>query len=297
MKEEIYHWYKNIRQHLSGERYSPHKPLTIIYALTKLLKGERWIEYNKDREELEYFISRYTNFKSKPNCLNPLWRLSKDNSGNAIWISNPSNLTEDKSSNVLASEARETNFKAGFSDDAYSYLSMNRAVAQKLVEHIIDDNFPPTLMEDILDDLSFGDIIPSFSDIEKDTLLKRDPDFPHRIRSLYDFKCSFCGFKIYYHRNPLPPEAAHIKWKARGGECIENNGLSLCPTHHYTFDKGLWSLNDNLEIIMSDNVIIDQSNDYFFTPFLGKEITRFLLNKKYAPSELNIDWHRKNIFK
>lgn len=43
-------------------------------------------------------------------------------------------------------------------------------------------------------------------------------------------------------------EAAHIRWKPRGGDCCETNGLALCPTHHYTLDRGLWSLDHNDEI-------------------------------------------------
>jgi putative restriction endonuclease len=89
-------------------------------------------------------------------------------------------------------------------------------------------------------------------------------------------------------------EAAHIRPVEANGPDIINNGIALSSTTHWMFDRGLISLEDNLEILISRHV-----ND-----FLG---VKALLNKNgYARSPLRatdrphphfLKWHRENRFK
>ncbi|OFZ13379.1 MAG: hypothetical protein A2X86_16670 [Bdellovibrionales bacterium GWA2_49_15] len=293
-------WYGGINKNKFGDGYSPHKPITLLFALTKLLKNERWINYQIDRENLEALIGDYTNFKSKPNCLQPLWRLKNDSRDLNIWATVPSDLKANKSGDISPTEARERNFQAGFSEEVFQWLGRNKALAQKLIDDIIDDNFPETLHAGLLEKLGVFDLIPEIvGPGQFENLIatpKRDPNFPKIILQLYDYRCCFCNLKLYFNHKPFPMEAAHIKWKARGGECSEQNGLSLCPTHHLAFDRGIWSLDDGHNIVLSSHAKMDTQNDIFFTPFLGKSITNFILDKKLLPTQENILWHRKNIF-
>ena len=291
-------WYNNLNQNKTANVYSPHKPLTIIYALNKILKGHRWIEFNRDRKELEEFIEKF--IPAKPNCLYPLWRLQNDNKKEAIWAVNTA-LAPNKSGDISVTQATESNLKAGFIDSTYEWFANNLGFVQFFIGEIIEDNFPETLEEEIIIALGLDLEVPQIVTTEIVTRTinqaKRDPLFPKKVMQAYDYRCGFCQLKIYQNQKPFPMEAAHIKWKARGGECHETNGLSLCPTHHYTFDKGVWSLDQNLEIILNPSVLIDQTADLFFAPFLGRNIIRAILDKKLAPSEEYVEWHRTNIFK
>jgi putative restriction endonuclease len=291
-------WYVNLNKKKTAEVYAPHKPLTILYALSKTLKKVRWIEYARDRKELEDFIGSFIN--SKANCLYPIWRLQNDSRTLTFWEVQPNNLVANSSGDISVKQANEAYLKAGFSEEIYLWLETNPTIAQFLIGEIIEDNFPESLTEEILISLGLDLEIPNVAPIDVVTKTisqaKRDPLFPKKIMQAYDYRCSFCHLKIYQNQRPFPMEAAHIKWKARGGECHETNGLSLCPTHHYTFDKGIWSLDHNFNIILNPTIVIDQSTDKFFVDFVGKSILDDLLNTKLKPSEENIEWHRKNIF-
>lgn len=299
MLESFIEWYENLNQNKTKNGYAPHKPLTIIYALNHILHGKRWIDYTTDREHLERFIEGF--ISSKANCLYPLWRLRSDNKTNTHWITTPEGLITNNSGDISVSQAKGLGFKAGFSDTTFEWLSRNLDIVQFLIGEIIEDNFPETLEEEILIYLGLDKTVPRLVSEEKIsrkiTQMKRDPQFPGKVMQAYDYRCSFCGLKLYQYQRPVAMEAAHIKWKARGGECHENNGLSLCPTHHYTFDKGIWSLNESFEIVLNPNVLIDTSNDSFFTPFEGKSIVRCILDRKFMPKEEYVEWHRNNIFK
>ena len=299
MLENFIEWYENLNKNKTANTYKPHKPLTVIFALNHLLNGHRWIEYNRDKNRLNEFIELF--ISSKANCLYPLWRLRNDNKIYSYWKVLPDEgFIENKSGDISASQAESLNLKAGFSDDIYSWLYLNPQIAQFLIGEIIEDNFPETLEEEILNFLGIDETPPLIVDRESITRTVRrphkDPNFPKKVMQAYDYRCSFCELKIYHNHRPFPMEAAHIKWKARGGECIESNGLSLCPTHHYTFDKGIWSLNSNLEIILNPNVMIDKETDRFFLGFEGKSIIKRLMDPKFSPSEEFVDWHRRNIF-
>ncbi|PIP95053.1 MAG: hypothetical protein COW00_17840 [Bdellovibrio sp. CG12_big_fil_rev_8_21_14_0_65_39_13] len=129
------------------------------------------------------------------------------------------------------------------------------------------------------------------------TRTKRDPLFRKRVLAIYDNRCAFCHLKIKLNHNDLSMEAAHIMWKARGGPCTEQNGLSLCPTHHYTFDKGVWSLDPNYKIILSSSLLLDKRSDLFFEPFKGQAITDSILDDNFLPHQKFLKWHGENIFK
>lgn len=301
MLNEFKTWYSSLRKNKSKDVFSPHKPLTVLYALANIRRGKRWIDYNESGNELDELIWSFTNLRSKPNSLNPLYRLANDAAEIGIWNVYPNDLSTDRSGNIKKTEAIERHFKAGFSDETWDYLQKNQFQVQKLIEEIIDDNFPETLSDDLLLKLGIADLPPLTKNDERITQTierpRRDPNFPKRILSIYDNRCCFCGLKLYLNDSPLSMEAAHIKWKAQGGECSEGNGLSLCPTHHYTFDRGLWSLDDEYKIFLSSSAIIDTKSDPFFRPFLGKSIADKVMDHQYLPTEENIIWHRKNILK
>ncbi|MFG1501101.1 phosphorothioated DNA-binding restriction endonuclease [Halobacteriovorax sp. XZX-3] len=302
MIEEFIQWYENINKARAKDYYAPHKPITILYALVKTANDVRWIEFNRDREELESIISEFTKYSTKPNCLQPLWRLTNDSKTKPFWTTQPSNIVLNSKGDIPTGSAKENNFKAGFSDEIYNKLNKNKAQIHALIRYITVDNFPDSLHETLWELLGVFDLeaqAPTQETITTTvTKVKRDPKFPKLILSLYGNQCACCGLKINFKNNTaLSMEAAHIKWKARGGDCNEHNGLALCPTHHYTFDRGIWTLNSDYRIELSDSILIDRKNDTFFTPYIGESIGRFILNEELLPSIGNIEWHRKNILK
>lgn len=293
-------WYSLINQNKFNEKYSPHKPITILFALSKTMQRVRWINYKEDRGRLEEIIWGYSNHSTKPNCLQPLHRLCNDSKAINIWTETPG-ISENQSGDISSGDAIKHNYQAGFADETYQWLVSSKATAQLLIEYILDDNFPETLHEDLLTQLGIDEIVPTIVDEKNEielvtiTRSKRDPNFRKVVMQAYDYRCAFCGLKIYSNKIPLALEAAHIKWKARGGECSIHNGLSLCPTHHYTFDKGIWSIDTEFRIKLSPNALFDTNKDRFFLPFVGNSVVEYLLDEKLKPHAGNIEWHQNSI--
>ncbi len=124
--------------------------------------------------------------------------------------------------------------------------------------------------------------------------LVRDSVFRRRIVTAYDSRCAITGLKFINGGGRAEVEAAHIKPVDKGGPDVVNNGIALSGTVHWMFDRGLISLTDNLDIMISR-----QGND--------PDAIRALVNKngKALPPTLArdrphphfLEWHRKNCFK
>ncbi len=142
--------------------------------------------------------------------------------------------------------------------------------------------------------------VPFVHEIERDRVsylgsrLVRDRLFRRRIVTAYDARCAITGLKLINGGGRAEVEAAHIRPVERGGPDIVNNGLALAGTVHWMFDRGLVSLADNLEILVSR-----QAND--------PDSIRALINRtgfamppiKAAerPHPSFLSWHRGNCFK
>jgi hypothetical protein len=71
------------------------------------------------------------------------------------------------------------------------------------------------------------------------------------------------------------------------------NGLSLCPLHHWSFDRGLFSIDDNYKMIVSTNFEESGNEAFLLRSLQAKEI--YLPKEKPFRSSLTmIRWHREN---
>lgn len=96
----------------------------------------------------------------------------------------------------------------------------------------------------------------------------RDTDLSKKIKELYDFQCQICRIRISVRDVPYA-EAAHIRplGKPHNGSDSPGNILCLCPNHHVMFDKGAFTIDDDLsligisgELFVKNNHIIEKEN-------------------------------------
>ena len=122
----------------------------------------------------------------------------------------------------------------------------------------------------------------------------RDRVFRRVVLRAYDERCAITGLKLINGRGRAEVAAAHIRPVEASGPDIVSNGIALSGTAHWMFDRGLISLADDLEILISR-----QTNN-------PQEI-RSIINKSdqaLAPHRISdrphphfLKWHRENCFK
>ena len=161
--------------------------------------------------------------------------------------------------------------------------------------NVLNESFPRSLHSEILlaagleleaAEVDVGGILHSRS---------RDSEFRERILVAYSFRCAVCGFNVWLGRVPVGLEAAHIKWHQAGGPDQEDNGLLLCIMHHKLFDRGAFSIDQNLKVKVSDMAHGGEGFQEWLARFHGKSI-RLPERLQYKPSENYLDWHIREVF-
>ncbi|PIB31818.1 hypothetical protein BFP78_08085 [Gaetbulibacter sp. 5U11] len=121
--------------------------------------------------------------------------------------------------------------------------------------------------------------------------------FKRQIPVIYNNTCAISGLKIDAIFNVSLIDSCHIVPFSESYDDTITNGISLTPTLHRAFDRGLISIDSNYCVLISDKFIEKNSDsNYSISQFKGKEI---LLpeNVNYYPALSNFKFHRDKIFK
>jgi putative restriction endonuclease len=122
----------------------------------------------------------------------------------------------------------------------------------------------------------------------------RDRIFRRIVLRAYSERCAISGLKLINGSGRAEVAAAHIRPVESNGPDIVSNGIALSGTVHWMFDRGLLSLSNDLQILISRH-----AND--------PDSIRTLINKSgYAlappraferPHPHFLQWHREHCFK
>jgi len=144
------------------------------------------------------------------------------------------------------------------------------------------------------------DQTPLYFDQERDRVgvtlsrVVRDRVFRSIVLRAYDQRCAITGLKFINGGGRAEVDAAHIRPVEASGPDIVSNGIALSGTAHWMFDRGLISLADDLQILVSR-----QAND--------QDAVRAFVNQSgfaYSPPRNSdrphphfLSWHREHCFK
>jgi putative restriction endonuclease len=122
----------------------------------------------------------------------------------------------------------------------------------------------------------------------------RDRVFRRIVLRAYDERCAVTRLKLMNGGGRAEVNAAHIRPVEKNGPDIVNNGIALSGTAHWMFDRGLISLGDDLEILVSRQVN-DRDSVLGFLNKTGKAFAPVFA--KHRPHSNFRHWHRENCFK
>jgi len=124
--------------------------------------------------------------------------------------------------------------------------------------------------------------------------LVRDRVFRRIVLRAYHERCAVTGLKLINGGGRAEVAAAHIRPVEAGGADIVSNGLALSATAHWMFDRGMISLSDDLEILISRHVNDLES----VRGFINKSGCAFAPRRAHQrPHPYYLGWHRENCFK
>lgn len=122
----------------------------------------------------------------------------------------------------------------------------------------------------------------------------RDRVFRKFVLEAYDCRCAITGLKFINGLGRAEVQAAHIKPVERDGPDIITNGIALSGTVHWMFDRGLISLSDELDVLVSRQV-----NDIDSVWSLVSKSRRAAVpaSPAHRPHPSYLAWHREHCFR
>lgn len=122
----------------------------------------------------------------------------------------------------------------------------------------------------------------------------RKQNFRKLVLRAYDKRCAFTGLRLINGGGRAEVQAAHICPVEANGPDIVGNGLALSGTVHWMFDRGILSVSESHDILISRQV-----NDYEAVESLLNENKKLVLpgSPLDFPIPKFLEWHRNNRFK
>ncbi len=298
---------------------APHKPILLI----SLIQSFQQNIYNSNKitispELVGLFKSNWSTLvTSNHTCLftlpfyhmstEPFWSLVP-NQGCEIWV---------KSKSSMRSFANLTTaIKYAVIDIELFDLFQKKEDSNTLLFYLLDIYFPETKFKfnisnkNYITDIKNQIVEESFhvyqnrilkiketldSDQYEEEIYIRSNIFKREIPKIYNNTCCITGMKVDVIDNISMIDACHIIPFSESYNDTITNGIALCPNMHRAFDRGLISINDCYEVIMSNKFSESCESKYGLKQFEGKKIM-LPDNISYFPSLESLSFHR-NRFK
>jgi putative restriction endonuclease len=176
-----------------------------------------------------------------------------------------------------------------------------RPITDLEFELIVQAGFPPVLDATSADPAKgpsdvFHDEIRLFDRPLVERLVTRpfrDAAFSHAVKSAYQATCAVTELRIINGGGRSEVQAAHIRPVADRGPDSVRNGIALCGTVHWMFDRGLISFGDDYTILLARDRVPDAVQRLINSEGRLKLPRRDDLH----PHLQFIRYHRENIFK
>ncbi len=118
--------------------------------------------------------------------------------------------------------------------------------------------------------------------------------FKRSIPKIYDHRCCISGMRIMGPPNIQMIDACHIHPFSLSNDDTLRNGISLSPTLHRAFDRGLLSITADYKVKVSA-LVNDKDSEFTLNQFEDQPI---LLPEKeeWQPSIESLNWHQEEVF-
>ena len=294
-REEIIGAFDRMRVWQRGDRRAVHKPLLVLFALSRIINGDTaMVDWNGAEPHLKELLEEFGPAGSSQTRHNPFWHLKTD----GLWqLDGPADiLSRPPGATPTLTELRKHHVQGGFPPPLRDALSRDPTLVLAIARRIVDAHFPESIRDDVLVAARlpiYGAETPPSGEQRR----RRDPAFREKVLLAYQYRCGVCGHDLRLGRQMVGLEAAHIKWFQASGPDIVSNGIALCSLHHKVFDLGVFTiLPDSYQIVFSQHL---NGNNETTGRFLAHQGAGLILPqaREYFPESSFLDWHKREVFK
>lgn len=125
--------------------------------------------------------------------------------------------------------------------------------------------------------------------IESMASLFNSISFRDFVMNGYQNKCAITGNVIRYGTF-MNLEAAHIMPRSHNGLYLPSNGIALCRDMHWAFDKGMFTIDDNLKVLVHPDIDSEYLCQYNQKKIYIPE------NPFFQPDVNNLHYHQEHVY-
>ena len=293
---------------------APNKPVLLLAIIELIEQGQ--ISENKippSPNLVEVFMRYWLKVSErKPNLALPFFHLSKSEDfwhlhANSGYETSLRVTTQIKT----VSRLREIVVYASFDDELFLLLTNTHdreVIRQTLIDTYFAD-FKADIESLITEEQQIGAYRQTLLRQVKQTFSSLQPlapteaenpirtaGFRQAIMRIYDYTCAVCQLYILTLDGESITEAAHIiPFKVSGNNDVRN-GVSLCQLHHWSFDKGLISVDRNYKVIVSELMLERGPTEWLLTTLRGKSVW-LPEDEEHYPAQDALAWHREKVLR
>lgn len=124
----------------------------------------------------------------------------------------------------------------------------------------------------------------------------RSARFRVDVVAAYCHTCALTGYRVSTITGHSIVDAAHIHQFANSRNDDPQNGLALCKNAHWLFDIGLWSVDKDYRVIVSNDAFEEDCPTQASLKSMAGRILILPRDKRLWPSATNLAWHREKRF-
>ena len=312
---------------LQDNRRTPHKPSLLLIIIEMIESGElyeNYIHYEVIKKNKIHFfgdlIDAFNNANEsewKPNIYNPFFHLKT----NGFWHIDPPKL-QSKSPATTPTDRQLRNANASAKLDELLFILLVVPEYREILRETIINTYFSNLRYDVEKIIEEQRLIRS-QEIEEESKEYSEsliegtecPFSPHKevesiqaetpirsagfrwaIMKIYNYTCAVCELNIRASTGESLTDAAHIIPFSVSYNDDIRNGISLCKSHHWAFDTGLISLNEEYHVIISSSIREQGPTRWMLTELRDKLIRR-PEDEQHYPAQDALAWHREKVLK
>src|ERR1039458_127338 len=302
------HWLErlyNLRRDKRGTYERPHKPVLLLAILDLLDRGILTNNQIPLSPDLVKTFKRYFEVvrqrDDQPSIENPFYYLAGDGFWQLVPKPGERPLYEPGNASRVPTMKALREIYGRFDENLWNALLTDAHPRHQLREALIARYFPEH--RDQLAAIAGEKAAASKDDALRDEPPGRDGAFRHTILEIYDYRCAACGIRVKISDDLSLVEAAHIIPFGVSRNDKPDNGLALCPNHHWAMDRfliapcpdskhpaGTWrvelSMDARIEgqkdlVALADQPVIPPSEEKFYPAIESLRWREQHLNAKY----------------
>jgi len=131
---------------------------------------------------------------------------------------------------------------------------------------------------------------------------RRDEAFRNIVLENYEATCAVTDSKFCYTRVPpadpgrvIEAQAAHIIGKEVQGTDDPRNGIALSQNAHWAFDKGIFTISDQFEVIIHPKAFEAKVKNFSLLE-MDRKVINLPDDSEFYPHQEALQWHREEVF-